>query len=235
LKTKSMVRKFVILLLLTLGLIPRSVLSQNKSICFTASGGINRYFGLKGDYNYPSAEYRYGSAATAELSFISGKNYLPNQYAAGVVIDYFTGSFRQYGEGLNGGDYLNGEVSKLMIGGYLVPYIFEYNKELFIRPGIEWTYLVSAEVDGFILSKEVPTFGQKMELKEDFVSKSDLGLALTIEYVFHIKKRWHLAPRYKGYVSLQGTMPEMNTFRNTIGLSIGYRLRERLNDYNRLP
>lgn len=230
-----MARKIVILVILLFSITPLMVKPQSKSLSFSIAGGVNRYFGLEGDYTHPLTEYKTGSAFTSELVFISGKNYLPNQYACGILLDYFSGSFREYGEGFNEVEYLNGEAAKVMLGAYFVPFIFNYNEELFIKPGVEWTYLLSADVNGFILSNEVPTFGSKVELDSEFASKSDLGIALTIEYVIELKKRWYISPKYKAYCSLQGTMPEMNTFRNTIGVAVGYRLRERLNDYKRLP
>lgn len=230
-----MARIFVILLFLILNLSPLPVKSQNKSFSFSSMGGINTFFGLKGEYDHPLTEYKIGEAFTAEVNFISGRNYLPNQFACGIVLDYFSGSFREYSEGFNGYDYLNGKASKVMLGAYLVPYIFDYDRELFIKPGIEWSYLLSANVDGFIRSIEVPTYGQEIELDNEFATKSDLGVSLSLEYVIELKKRWYIAPKYKLYCSLQGTLTEMNTFRNTIGVAVGYRLRERLNDFNRLP
>lgn len=234
-KKDPMARYLTFFLIISLNLTPFFVMSQHKSVCLSASGGVNKYFGLTGEYNHPLTDYTLGNACTVELSFISGKNYLPNQFACGIVIDYFGGTFREYGEGLNGVEYLNGEVSKLMVGAYLVPFIFDYNEELYVKPGIEWTYRVSTEIDGITRSNQLPNFGEEIPLTDEFAMKADFGVALTVEYVFDISKKWYVAPRYKVYCSLQDVLMEMKSFRNTLGFSIGYKLNERLYDYKRLP
>lgn len=231
----SMARYLIALLIVSLNLTPLFVMPQNKSFCFSASGGINSYFGLPGGYNHPLTEYEMGSAFNAELSFISGEHYLPNQFACGIIIDYFSGGFREYGDGVNGIEYLKGDASKWMIGGYIVPFIFDYEAVLFIKPGVEWTYQLSSEVDGTIRSNQVPNFGEELKLTEEFAEKADFGIALTLEYVFDVGRKWYIAPRYKGYCSLQDVLQDMKSFRNTVGFSIGYKLKERFYDYKRLP
>ncbi|HLN53999.1 MAG TPA: hypothetical protein VK212_09855 [Lentimicrobium sp.] len=201
--------------------------SQPKSLRFSATAGINRYSGLKGAYNHPTTEYTWGEAGSMELGFISGKKYLPGQYAIGFVMDYYTGTFHEYGEGLNGVEYLDGKVSKMMLGGYLVPMLFSVNDELFIKPGIEWTYRIKSEVEGVMRSEEGQTFGQMLPIGEEFANKSDFGVALDFEYVIEIKRsNWYFSPRLKTYYSLVEVLPDMKSFRATVGFSIGHRLKE---------
>lgn len=223
-----MTRFRILLLLIFLGWTPFQLDAQNKSLRFNATAGVNRYFGLSSQYNFPSTEYSFGEAMTMEFEFISGKKYLPGQYAVGIVMDYFNGTFRQYGTALNGGDYLNGEASKIMLGVNLVPVIFDYEEVFFIKPGLEWTYQIKTEIEGSLRSNEALNYGEMIPLENDFLKKSDIGIALDFEYVFDINNQWYIAPRYKIYCSLYDVMNDMKSFRNTLGFSLGYYLSDRL-------
>lgn len=223
-----MTRLRILLLIFILGLSPYQSGAQSKSLRFSATAGINRYFGLQSQYNFPSTEYTIGKAYSGELGFISSKHYLPGQYAFGVVVDYFSGTFRQYGKALDGGDYLTGEASKLMLGVNLVPVIFDYEEVLFIKPGIEWTCLITPDIDGTIRSNEALTYGEMIPLDNDFIKKADIGIAVTVEYVININNQWYIAPRYKIYCSMYDVMTNMKSFRNTLGFSLGYYLSDRL-------
>lgn len=223
-----MTRLRILLLITILCCFTSNLGAQNKSIRFSASGGVNRYFGLSSQYNFPSIEYSIGEAYNAEFSFISGKKYLPGQYAFGIMVDYFSGGFHQYGKALNGGDYLIGDAAKLILGINLVPVIIDYEEELFIKPGLEWSYLITPYVDANLRSNEAMTYGEMMPLGDDFVKKADIGVSVTVEYVFDINNQWYIAPRYKIYCSLYDVMNNMKSFRNSLGFSIGYYLSDRL-------
>lgn len=218
----------ILLLILLLGWSPYQSGAQNKSLRFSATAGINRYFGLPSQYNFPTTEYTSGMAFSGELGFISGKKYLPGQYAFGVIVDYFSGTFLQYGTSLNGGNYLTGEASKLMLGLNLVPVIFDYEEVLFVKPGLEWTCLITPDIEGAIRSNEAQTYGEMIPLGNDFIKKADIGISITVEYVFDIKDQWYIAPRYKIYCSMYDVMNNMKSFRNTLGFSLGYYLSDRL-------
>lgn len=230
-----MARSLLVLFCIALCVSPFYSKSQTKSLAISASGGVNRYFGLTAEPSHPQTEYDFGKAFTVELSFISGIHYLPNRFACGIVMDYYEGTFREFGEGFNQFEYLKGNASKFMVGGYLVPFVFDYDEVLYIKPGVEWSYQFATEVDGYIRSNQLPNFGEEVDLTNEFSKNSDFGVALTVEYVFKVSRRCWIAPRYKAYCSLQDVLEEMKSFRNTIGVSFGVRLHERLNDYNRLP
>lgn len=222
-----MSRLTCILIILTFGLVPWTVNSQPKSLRLSATAGVNRYFGLKGEFNHPITEYSWGEAGSLEFGYISGSKYLPGQYAVGLVCDYFTGTFHEFGEGLNGVEYLNGSISKFMLGGYLVPMIFSVDEELFIRPGIEWTVKIKSDVEGVKRSDEGQSFGEMLPLDEEFAEKSDFGVALDFEYLFEIKRSsWYFSPRLKTYCSLYDVLRDMKSFRTTLGFTVGYKLKE---------
>ena len=121
-----------------------------------------------------------------------------------------------------------GDAAKLILGINLVPVIIDYEEELFIKPGIEWSYLITPYVDANLRSNEAMTYGEMMPLGDDFVKKADIGISVTVEYVFDINNQWYIAPRYKIYCSLYDVMNNMKSFRNSLGFSIGYYLSDRL-------
>ncbi len=221
-------RTVVCFLFLIWLLTPFNLYSQPKSFKLSATVGVNRFFGLDGDYNHPKIDYKWGKAGTIEIGYISGKKYLPGQYSLGFLVDYFSGTFHEYGEGLNGIEYLNGEASKLMFGGYLIPMIFNVNEELFISPGVEFTCRLQTDINGVIRSDEGQTFGKMLELDKSFAKKSDFGVAIGLEYIIELgRSNWYLCPRIKTYCSIYDVLTDMKSFRASGGLSIGYKLSEK--------
>jgi hypothetical protein len=217
----------VIVFILGMLIIPTIGISQPKSLHLSATAGVNRYFGLEGDFNHPITEYEFGKAGSLELGYISGTKYLPGQYAIGLVCDYYSGTFREYGDRMNEVEYLNGEVSKIMLGGYVIPMIFDVDESFIIKPGIEWTARIKSKIEGEKMSDEGQTFGMMLPLDDEFARKSDFGVVLNLEYLFEFKRsNWYLCPRFKAYYSLFDVLPEMQSFRAMIGFSIGYKLKE---------